>query len=288
MAFLSGIDLEKTLKKSLGKQFNPKRIEQAAYELSLGGEAYLTDSQNKKPEILNGDNKTVGINPGQFALLLAEEKILIPKDKLGLISIKASEKLKGLVNVSGFHVDPGFEGQLLFSVYNAGPSTITLKKGSPYFLLWFSELSKALGDDDVYNGNENHHQKQDGIPPKYMDALKNGVLASPSALTKRIDENHSKIETNKIIVRNFWINLRWIAGIAFGLLFSLNLGYWVNKQKTNNEFKEEVRENLIPVEIDNYIQTINLDSIVNFKLDNKIKALEIKSTDSTGSNINLK
>ena len=91
MAFLSGRKLETALATALGDSFRKERIEQAAYELSLGGEVFLTDAKGKKPEILNDANKTVSINPGQFALLLAEETINIPNHLLGLISIKAGE-----------------------------------------------------------------------------------------------------------------------------------------------------------------------------------------------------
>ena len=101
--------------------FKESRVKNGAYELSLGSEVFLTDSKSGKVEMLNEtSNRQIDINPGQFALLLTGEKICIPKDKIAFISIKAGERLKGLVNVSGFHVDPGFNDHLLFSVYNQG------------------------------------------------------------------------------------------------------------------------------------------------------------------------
>ena len=51
---------------------------------------------------------------------MTKESIEVPLDALGLISIRSKYKLKGLINVSGFHVDPGFRGSLVFAVYNAG------------------------------------------------------------------------------------------------------------------------------------------------------------------------
>jgi hypothetical protein len=38
--------------------------------------------------------------PGQFALLLSSEKIRIPPDTIGFISIKARIKFRGMVNIS--------------------------------------------------------------------------------------------------------------------------------------------------------------------------------------------
>src|SRR5258705_5361765 len=159
MAFLGANELRTLLPTCIDpNSYNPNRIKQAAYELSLGDEAFRTDAEKGKPEIFDDKNKTIEINPGQFALLLTKEEVTIPDDKLAFISIKAGEKLKGLLNVSGFHVDPGFKGKLLFSVYNAGPSTITLKTGEPYFLIWFSDLKTALKKEDLYNNRDNTHQ----------------------------------------------------------------------------------------------------------------------------------
>src|SRR5579871_626257 len=100
--------------------FDASRIKQAAYELTLGEEVYRTDSKTADAEILDGKKKKrVKINPGQFALLLTAEKVRVPEDMIAFISIKAKIKLRGMINVSGFHVDPGWNDHLLFSVYNA-------------------------------------------------------------------------------------------------------------------------------------------------------------------------
>jgi len=57
--------------------------------------------------------------------------------------MKATIKFKGLINVSGFHVDPGFKGHLIYSVYNAGPSAIHLERGMDMFLIWYADLDNA-------------------------------------------------------------------------------------------------------------------------------------------------
>ncbi len=131
----------------------------------------------------------------------------IPINKIAFISIKASIKLKGLINVSGFHVDPGFKGKLLFSVYNAGPATIILEKGEPYFPMWFSEIN----EDENYEGE---HKNQNGIPTKYIEALKAGELASPNALSDRIDKLDGKKSLNE-----------WLLKAVIGLLIAIGLKF---------------------------------------------------------------
>lgn len=180
MAYLGTDDLRALLPGCIDK-YDPDRIANAAYELCLGNEAYVSDSKDGKKEKLPDDDSMVIIKPGQFALLLTEEVLTIPNHILAFISIKFSQKIKGLINVSGFHVDPGFEGKLIFSVYNAGPATIILERGTPYFMIWFSQLSKA---SDEYKGK---HKNQDSISAENISAIK-GDLASPNVLQDRIEQ----------------------------------------------------------------------------------------------------
>ena len=176
---------------------NNNRIVCGAYELALGDEVFRTDSNEKKKEFLTRPKEQITINPGQFALLLTQETVNVPIDKIAFISIKAGIKLRGLINVSGFHVDPGFKGNLVFSVYNAGASPISLLRGEPCFLIWFADLQLTDNETSSYEKGSHEHKNQDTIPPKYIDALLAGELASPNVLHDKINKNYTSLE-NKI------------------------------------------------------------------------------------------
>jgi hypothetical protein len=49
---------------------------------------------------------------------------------MAFISMRTAFKFKGLVNISGFHVDPGYKGKLIFAVFNASP---TKSRGANHF-----------------------------------------------------------------------------------------------------------------------------------------------------------
>lgn len=165
------------------------RINNACYELALGREAFVTTEGGTKRIRQVGDQ--LRIPPGQFALLLTEEEVRIPLDVLAFISIKASKKMTGLVNVSGFHVDPGFHGRLKFSVYNAGAEAIVLEVGECLFPIWFCQLPEP--NEDRYDGK---HQGQMGLSSEDVTRLQ-GDLASPAALKKEIDELRSTVNNWK-------------------------------------------------------------------------------------------
>lgn len=64
------------------------------------------------------------------------------------ISIRFTYKQKGMINISGFHVDPYYKGKLIFSVYNAGPSDILLKKGERVFMIFFQRLPCKIPSEE--------------------------------------------------------------------------------------------------------------------------------------------
>lgn len=168
--------------------FVKKQAEHASYDLSLGEDVYL--SGKEYPEKLTAENPFLSIPRGQFALLMTKESINIPPDYLGLISVKFGMKAQGLINVSGFHVDPGFRGRILFSVFNAGPKDVVLEYQKPTFMIFFYKLRHAV--DCPYHGER---QGQDHISANLVTSLK-GTSASLSD----VDERVGKFETTNRVL----------------------------------------------------------------------------------------
>jgi dCTP deaminase len=182
MAFWSGETLLDKLP-GLITPFNPDNIDCASYTLTIGREIYVSpteetpDPKSTTKQLLRR-GEAFCIPPGQFAFLVTEEIVTVPRNALGLISMKARIKFKGLVNVSGFHVDPGYRGQLTYSVFNAGPATVHLEQGEPCFLIWYAYLdheSNKVKDDPI----------QRGLDPDRINSI-SGELHSLEALAKRI------------------------------------------------------------------------------------------------------
>ena len=153
--------------------FNAGNIENCAYALTMGPQALITGADDIRKDL--GHGESVRIPPGHFAQLLTEEAIRVPPDALGLISMKSKVKSLGLVNVSGFHVDPGFQGRLRFSVYNAGPSPVVISRGTPTFLIWFTaldartkDLYKGQGGRDAFTDRDTMDMQGDVFTPHVL------------------------------------------------------------------------------------------------------------------------
>ncbi len=160
--------------------YREDRVLRCAYELGVGPEAYVTSKTADTTHLDEGAKVT--IPPGQFGLLVTKEVIFVPNYAIGFISIRAGIKFQGLVNVSGFHVDPGFRGPLKFAVYNAGSTDITLDQDERVFMLWFADLNEDT--PDPYGPVP---AASSIITSKDVDKLK-GEVASPAELKKQVDE----------------------------------------------------------------------------------------------------
>lgn len=179
-------------------------VDCAAISLTLGDEVYITpsDPDNSKDtgvkKKLTKDKSQFVIPKGQFAFLITNEIISVPRDALAFISFKAKYKFKGLINVSGFHVDPGWRGRLTFSVYNAGPLDITLEKGDKFALIWYANLDRT--------STEKYVKKDKNIPKSLnSDLISNmsGEVFSPVKLKSELDALKKDILTlkSKIVTR---------------------------------------------------------------------------------------
>jgi dCTP deaminase len=157
MAFWSGEKLAQRLPSLIG-DFNVRNLDCASYRLSVGDQVFATSDKfaSSAPSaalvsvLKDPPDNLLRIRPGQFAFLMTLERVRVPDDALALISIRAGYKFKGLINVSGFHVDPGWDGKLLFSVYNAGPTDVIVERGEPMFLIVYADLDRVSAE--TYNG----------------------------------------------------------------------------------------------------------------------------------------
>jgi dCTP deaminase len=165
-------------------------IKHGSCELSVGAEAFVTSTKHRLKSRLD-EGQQIEIPPGQFAALLTKEKVWIPENALAFISIKARVKFRGLVNVSGFHVDPGFKGNLVFAVYNAGSESVVVSRGQRLFPIWFADLvgpdPRPPGPDPKpYDKVTGTHFDQEAIGEEIVMNLL-GEVASPAELKRDID-----------------------------------------------------------------------------------------------------
>lgn len=186
MAFWSSQTLEERL---------PGLIEPADFDLidcnsitlRIGSEIFITphiDDVFKQTKRILSQGEPFLIPPGQFAFILTEERVRVPAEAMAFISMKSTFKMRGLINVSGFHVDPGWDGPLIFAIFNSAPSPVHLQRGLPLFLIWFADLDHPSRKRKTLKGEK-------GISPKLISNL-TGSVDSLHQLDKRLKEEAEK------------------------------------------------------------------------------------------------
>jgi dCTP deaminase len=178
--------------------YDPSFQREASYQLAIGDEVYISSPEKAKKQILSDKEPSFFIEPGQFAFLLTAEIVTTPFDAIGFISIRAKYKFNGLVNISGFHVDPGYSGKLVFAVFNAGPTRIHLQKGQRIFLLWMASLDGPIRRTKVRPGYND-------IPSELITQI-SGDFTTAYQVKKKMDsiaEDVTKLKAFRVYLIGF-------------------------------------------------------------------------------------
>jgi dCTP deaminase len=199
--------------------FRPERIDRASYRLAVGPEVYVSptgepDDPRNKPKTQLAPGQGFSIPAGQFGFILTEERIKVPVDAIAFISIRAGYKFRGLVNVSGFHVDPHYEGRLIFAVFNAGPGPVHLSRGEACFLIWYADVDRP-SDLSVKRGF-------DSLPSDLTGPIAGG-LQSFAGLLSKITENDKKLTERISNMERDQAVIRWGSALLLAAFITLGL-----------------------------------------------------------------
>lgn len=202
------------------RTFDEAKVDTGSYRLTVGREIFITPHSKdvapkyKTKQILS-EGQTVMIPSGQFAILITEERVRIPADTIGFIGLRSGPKMKGLVNVSGFHVDPGYNGKLVFSVFNAGPLDVHVSQGDDWFMISFAGLDRTSDLIRTQPGFET-------IPSALLSPLSGQVLTLKAVDTKIDEVEERLIERLHLIERDHTIT-RWAALLVLGGVIALGV-----------------------------------------------------------------
>jgi dCTP deaminase len=226
MAFWSSQRIEtENATRPLINPFDKECIRHGAYNLTLSRQV-LTTPDGGTDSLPPGRGPTLKIPPGQFAILFTKESVHMPDNVIGFISIGTQEKWKGLINISGFHVTPGFSGCLKFTVYNAGNKPIHLGYGAEYFHLWFADLDQPTRDP--YKGPANGQHEITPADREQMSECRH----STDTLHERLKSMEEQVKTIQAVGLLVLIPLLMSLGIAI-------FDHWFG-QKNNLAIKGEL------------------------------------------------
>jgi dCTP deaminase len=171
-------------------EFFADHVDANAYNLHMGNCYFRTAEESggkdqKKTTLSPGESFI--IPAGQFAFLLTRETINVPANAMAFISMRTGIKFQGLINVSGFHVDPGYSGKLIYAVYNASPSPVQICEGDPIFKIWFADIDRTSDQRYLFRGSA-----QNDISNTLVRGMSSRILSLQS-LTEKMQELEASI-----------------------------------------------------------------------------------------------
>lgn len=200
-----------------GNAYKWKRVDPAGYRLAMGPEVYVSPAKaSDKGSVRQlGEREAVLIPSGQFAFLCSEEIVRVPDDAFCFITLRSKRtKFRGLVNVSGFHADPGYDGRLVFAVFNAGPGDVHLRRGDELFAIMFADLDRPTLNPR--SADEAFH----GIPSDLIAPIA-GELQSLSGLKENLDEVRDALDERVRFMEREVAILRWAVALILGAFVTL-------------------------------------------------------------------
>ena len=216
--------------------FDTERLDASAYRLTMGEEVYVSPTNEDAHATVRLLKAREGfiIPPGQFAFLLSEEVVRVPDDALAFISLRSKKtKFRGLVNVSGFHADPGYYGRLIFAVFNAGPGDVHLRRGDDLFAIFFADLTEAT--DKPRSIKEGFM----GIPADLISPI-SGKIQSFAGLEAKIDDVEEDITDRLQKLEKDNAIVRWATALILGALITLFVKFIVIDPHTESHIQQTV------------------------------------------------
>jgi dCTP deaminase len=160
--------------------FDRKCLDACSYDIRVGKKGLIGGEGRE----INLEKEPLVLLPGCWGAFISYEKLTIPMNVFAKLGTKRAFSYQGLILLSGSLVDPGYEGFLLFGVYNASTSKKLISIRSKICSTTFYALSKEVDekkppDPDLIDGN---------FPSDFIQEMANIDVATLSQIQERLKQ----------------------------------------------------------------------------------------------------
>ncbi len=118
--------------------FDESCLQATSYDIRAGNKGIVGGQGN----VIDLTKESLVIDPGSYAGIISLEKIALPKKVVAQIGAKRKSSYEGLILLTGSIIDPGYEGHLLFGLYNASTNKVVIAHRRKICTIVFFELDK--------------------------------------------------------------------------------------------------------------------------------------------------
>jgi dCTP deaminase len=151
----------------ISREFDDKSLQSTSYDLRIGERAIVGGDSNET----DLRKQRLVIDPGSYAGVISLEKVKLPNNVFAQIGSKRKFSYDGLILLSGSVIDPGYEGYLLFGLYNASTKKVVLPMRTKICNVVFHRLAK-----DVKPVNPDPYLLNGEFPPEFLKQMANAEV----------------------------------------------------------------------------------------------------------------
>ncbi len=147
--------------------FDEANLQPASIDLTL--DDFIITAAGEKIDVTAGHAFVLAA--GRAVNVSTREWIALPRDYVGRVGAMTSLASRGILTSHGFQVDPGFQGNLQFCLFNAGGGDFELRDGMPIISLEIMPLCAI----PTYDEKDARHLRQARDRDKVASLFRNEV-----------------------------------------------------------------------------------------------------------------
>jgi dCTP deaminase len=163
--------------------FSQSSVEASSYDLRAGKRGIIGGGGQE----VDLEKQHLEISPGGYAGIVSLEKMKLPKQVAARLGAKRALSYDGIILLTGSIVDPGYEGHLLFGLYNASQKKVLIRHGKKICNIVFEKLhvepSKEVEPDfNLLKGE---------FPDKFIEGMYNMEVLPWMQISERVKQIES-------------------------------------------------------------------------------------------------
>lgn len=160
--------------------FDRGSLEASGYDVRVGAKGVLGGEGRE----IDLRSDPIQLGPGAYCGVISQEKIRLPEHIVARIGSKRALSYDGVILLTGTVVDPGYEGHLLFGLYNASQRRVQIRQGRKICNIVFERLAKradkpAPSDSSLRSGN---------FPDQFVDRMANMDVLPWMQISERVKQ----------------------------------------------------------------------------------------------------
>lgn len=183
------------LSKQLIHPFITSHLAPCAYDLSVGTKAVIAGQGIE----INIRESAMVLGPGAYAGFISHEKVILPSNVCVSLGPKRRLAYDGIILLSGSIIDPGYEGHLLFVLFNSSgckrPIGFGRKICSAVFYQLDRDVDGVVGvDSELAAGN---------FPQDFLNSMANMELPTLIEVTEKLQSINALESRIATLERNY-------------------------------------------------------------------------------------